>query len=39
MREPENKVDDLLGLSHMKEYALEPGGKVDNALGTGRQGG
>ncbi len=35
MREPENEVDNPPGPSHMKEDALEPGGEVDNVLGTG----
>ena len=39
MWEPGKEVDGPPGPSHMKEDALEPGGEVDNVLGTGRQGG
>ncbi len=39
MPELGNEVDDPPGPSHMKEDALEPGGEVDNVLGTGRRGG
>ncbi len=35
MREPGNEANDPPGPIHIKEDALEPGGEVDNVLGTG----
>ncbi len=39
MQDLGDEADDPPGQGHTKEDAQEPGGKVDNALGTGQQGG